>query len=471
MPEFHARSLLPVSAAEAFAWHDRPGAFARLSPPWDRVEVLENPGHIRSGARVLLRVKTGPIWQRWLAEHRDYVKGRLFRDVQLEGPFAEWDHRHNFLEETPTSCTLHDHIGYRVPLGRLGRTLGGAFVRGKLSAMFGYRHAVTLGDLRMHARHAHLPRQRVLISGSSGVIGRQLSAMLSTGGHEVIRLVRPPQASSPGCVAWDPFAGTIDRRALLDAGPTAVIHLAGAPVADRRWTSAVKQHILESRVRATEALARELALLAEPPSVLVSASAVGIYGSQPDDRLLTESSPIAPAGAGFRSDVCRAWEAATEPSRRAGIRTVCARIGLVLTPGGGLLQKFLPIHAAAVGADLGRGTQFWPVIGLDDCLDALVECMLNRELSGPVNIVGWSLPQAEFSRTLARVLGRPRLGYAPEWLVRMIAGEMTSGLFESQNIAPSQLQSAGLPLRAPNLEAALATMLGRRTLADGAGLA
>ena len=156
-------------ASEVFAWHERPGAFGRLCPPWERVEVTRHVGGIRDGARVSLRTKVGPVWATWEIEHRDYVAGRQFRDVLLSGPFAKWEHLHRIEPDGEAACVLTDEIHYRLPLGALGRWGGAAFTRAQLERMFEYRHAVTKADLENATPRAP---KCVLVSGASGLVGR-----------------------------------------------------------------------------------------------------------------------------------------------------------------------------------------------------------------------------------------------------------------------------------------------------------
>ena len=196
MQEFRKQVQAPVSVEALFAWHERAGAFERLSPPWDRPKVLEHTGGIRDGAKVVLQVHAGPVPTTWTLEHRDYIANRQFRDVMRDGPFASWEHTHGFAPIDAHASTLDDHIRYALPLGDLGSAVAGAYTQRTLARVFAYRHAVMLGDLARHAEFADRPRLRIAITGASGFIGTQLVAFLSTGGHEVIRIGRG--APEPG---------------------------------------------------------------------------------------------------------------------------------------------------------------------------------------------------------------------------------------------------------------------------------
>ncbi|MGZ3461704.1 MAG: TIGR01777 family oxidoreductase, partial [Archangium sp.] len=347
---FEARSQMPVDAEALFAWHAREGALQRLTPPWEPLEVVEHQGDgIREGARVVVRMKVGPISQQWVARHTRYVPGSLFQDVQESGPFSQWIHTHRMRNE-PGGSMLEDEVQYALPVGVLGRVVGGGYTRHRLERMFSYRHAVTREDLRRHAAFSGQAPLTVAVSGASGLVGGALVPFLTTGGHRVRRLVRGRPGA--GDIAWAPGRGEMDVAAL--EGVDAVVHLAGAPIAEGRWTEERKALIRGSRVEGTRVLCESLARLSRPPRVLVSASAMGFYGSR-GDEVLTESSA---SGEGFLADVTREWEAATAPAEQAGIRVVHLRLGVVLSSRGGALAKMLPAFQAGGGGRIGDGQQW-----------------------------------------------------------------------------------------------------------------
>jgi ligand-binding SRPBCC domain-containing protein len=175
MHEFRKRLRVPVPVETLFAWHERPGAFIRLSPPWDKPEVVSHTGGIRDGAKVELKVHAGPIVTTWKLEHRNYIENRQFRDVMVEGPFAEWVHTHGFEADGTQASVLDDHIVYRLPLGALGE-VGQGYASSTIERVFAYRHALTLSDIERHAAFADRPRLRIAITGASGFIGTQLAA-------------------------------------------------------------------------------------------------------------------------------------------------------------------------------------------------------------------------------------------------------------------------------------------------------
>jgi uncharacterized protein (TIGR01777 family) len=449
--------VLPVSAGQAFAWHERPGAFERLMPPWQRVEVIAREGGICDGDRTTLRMRLGPVWRQWVAEHRDYQAGRLFRDVQVAGPFALWEHTHRFEPIGEGASRLIDQVQYKLPFGTLGRCLGGRQVRRMLDSVFSYRHRLTGLDLAMHARYAHKPRMKVAITGASGVIGSALVAMLTTGGHDVIRLVRRPSSPGSGAALWDPMRGVLEPARL--EGIDAVVHLAGENVGGGRWTRARKQRIVESRESATSMLVQSLARLARPPGAFISASAVGYYGDA-GDGVCDEA---AAGGAGFLADVCRRWEAAAAPAVVAGMRVALARIGVVITPRGGALAKMLRPFRLGLGGPIGAGTQVMSWISLDDAVAALHHLLMHDELAGPVNLVAPEpVSNRRFAAALAAVLHRPAFMPLPGFAARFLFGQMADEmLLAGARAVPRRLVESGFSFRDPEIEGALRWCLGR----------
>lgn len=449
-------SRLPCSADMAFAWHERPGAFERLTPPWEHAEVVERSGGIKDGGRVVVRVGA-PVGLRWVARHRDYQAGRQFVDEQVEGPFARWVHLHRFEPDGPSACIITDRIDYTPPLGAVGAAGEPFLIRPRLQRMLGYRHELLRGDLETHVRYADRPRQRVAITGASGLIGRSLSPFLTTGGHEVVRLVRRPAGA--GEVSWNYHHGRADTAGL--EGLDTVVHLAGENIA-ARWTENRRRSIIESRVIGTRFLSETLARLSRPPRVLVAASAVGVYGDR-GEEILTEASSTLDAPRDFLTELAREWEAATEPALAAGIRVVLLRFGIVLSPAGGALGRMLPPFRLGLGGPLGSGRQYMSWVAIDDLLGAIHHAIMTETLAGPVNATA---PQPVTGRTFATVLGRvldrPALLPVPALALRLAFGEMADvALLSSTRVLPARLQESGYQFRYPDLEGALRYLLGR----------
>lgn len=296
---------------------------------------------------------------------------------------------------------------------------------------------------------------RVLISGATGFIGTALAGRLRSAGREVVALTRRPRQASD--IAWDPSAGGIDAARL--EGFDAVVNLAGESLAEGRWTPARKQRMRSSRVDGTALLSRALADRTRRPRVLVSGSAVGIYGDRADE-VVDETSP---AGPGFLGEMATAWEAAADPARRAGIRVVHPRLGLVLAPHGGALAPLLRATRWGAGGPLGSGRQWWSWITLDDVVSVLAMAIDDDRIAGPVNVVApAAVRQREFAAALGRALNRPSFMPAPGFALRILLGEMADAmLLAGQHVRPSVLAAHRFAFQDPDLEPALRRLLGR----------
>lgn len=289
----------------------------------------------------------------------------------------------------------------------------------------------------------------IAVSGSTGFIGSQLVPSLSRDGHEIHRIVR--SRLREGDIVWSPSERRIDAAAL--EGVDAVIHLAGENIG-QRWTEAVKRRIRESREAGTRLLASTLAGLERPPRVLISASAVGIYGADRGDEVLDESSE---PGEDFLADVGVAWEAATEPAATRGIRVVRTRFGVVMDPAGGMLARILPVFRLGLGGRLGDGMHWMSWVSLTDLIEVVRFALRTPTLAGAVNVSAPNpVRNSEFTATLGLVLRRPAFAVVPEFALRAVYGEMAGAtIFASQRVAPRRLTEAGYRFEHPRLEGAL----------------
>lgn len=455
MAIFRRTRSLPYPPAEVFAWHMRPGALERLLPPWENVRVVAREGGIADAGTVTVRAGPGPLKFAWTVRHTACEEGVLFRDEQVRGPFEHWVHTHRFSSDGEGGCLLEDEIDWGPPLV----VDAAPFVRRvehTLDRGFAFRHQRLANDLALHQRYRQRRPLTVAISGSSGFLGRNLRHFLTTGGHRVLRLVRSRKKAGDGAVYWNPAQGQVDHDGLR--GVDAIVHLAGEPLVGVRWTAAKKQEILRSRKNGTDWIAHTAARLSPPPRVLVCASAVGYYGNRGDEKLTEESRP----GRGFLAEVCKEWELAAAPARRAGIRVVHLRQGVALSPDGGALQLMLPAFRAGAGGRLGSGRQYLPWIGLDDTLGLILHAVATPQVSGPINVTA-PLPvtNATFASALGRVLRRPTLLPVPSLAVYALMGEMgRTVLLSGQRALPAEAERTGYGFLHPSIEEALRFGLG-----------
>jgi NAD dependent epimerase/dehydratase family enzyme/ligand-binding SRPBCC domain-containing protein len=458
-------SVVDAGLADVFSWHARPGAITRLTPPWQPVRVMREAGSLRDGRAVLGL----PAGLHWVAAHQpdSYDPPHVFADSLASLPLSAvlpWRHTHQFSPVGERATLVTDVVDTPLP-ARI------------LRSMFVYRHRQLAADLAALARaRAVCPGPlTVAVTGSGGLIGTALTALLTTSGHRVIRLVRrlPRHA---GERYWRPE----DPGPELLKGIDAVIHLAGASIGGR-FTPDRKAGIRDSRILPTRRLAELAAATAAAsgaaapgaaapgaaspgaPSLraFVTASAVGIYGPDRGEEILTEASP---RGEGFLADVVADWEDATAPAAAAGIRTVRVRTGLVQTPRGGMLRLLSPLFEAGLGGRLGSGKQWLAWIGLDDLLDIYLRAAIDPGLSGPVNAVAPApVRNIDYTRTLASVLRRPAVLPVPGLGPRLLLGaEGARELAQaSQYVQPERLIQAGHQFRQPHLEGALRHMFGR----------
>ncbi len=443
-------SVVDAPIYEVFDWHTRPGAFIRLSPPWQPVRVIVEADSLENG-----RAELGlPGGLRWVADHQPdgYDPPRRFVDsIGTDGPASlpvrlavHWRHTHEFEELDGERTRMTDRVATPVPARAL-------------RAMFAYRHRQLADDIAAHrlAAAQGLTSTTVAITGSSGLIGSALSAFLSTGGHRVIHLVRrtPTKADER---QWNPD----DPDPHLLNGVDAVIHLAGASIAGR-FTESHKAAIRDSRIGPTRRLGELMAKSADGPKVLICASAIGYYGYDRGEATLTEDRD---RGDGFLADVVAEWERAATTAEDGGVRVVRVRTGIVQSPSGGTLRLLLPVFRAGLGGRVGDGQQWFSYIGIDDLVDVYHRGLWDAELSGPVNAVAVDpVRNIDYTRTLAKVLHRPAVLPVPQLGPRLLLGEQGARELAcaNQRVLPTRLQQAGHRFRQPSLEQTLRHLLGR----------
>lgn len=442
-----------VDAATAWAYLAAPGALHRLSPPFLPMRPVAEAGSLRDGEAVLaprsalpgpLGARLGPVWR---ARHdpRGYVEGERFVDRCVSQPYAGltgWVHEHTVAPAGPGRALLGDRVTARVP-GRL------------LEPVFAYRHRQMTADLEAIGRLAATGGGRpltVAVTGSSGLIGTALAALLGVAGHRVVRLVRGRAGVSER--HWDPESPAPD---LLD-GVDVLVHLAGESIAGR-FTDGHLERVRDSRIGPTRRLA-ELVAARGGETALVCASAVGYYGAEGGDDVLAEDS--AP-GAGDLADIVADWEAACAPAREAGARVVSVRTGLVLSGAGGLLPPLAAVTRTGLGGRLGSGRQWMSWIALDDLTDVYLRAITHSELSGPVNAVAPApVRNADFTAELGSALRRPTMLPVPGRAAAVLLGERGARelALADQRVGAGVLGAAGHVFRFPDVGSALRHELG-----------
>ncbi|KXO90056.1 nucleoside-diphosphate sugar epimerase [Tsukamurella pulmonis] len=441
-------AVIDAPVDEVFAWFSRPGAFARLQAPWLPMKLRSQADSLEDGVTVI----DLPGGLQWRAEHdpSGYIEGRRFVDeVRADGVrtlptgLFPWRHVHGFEPVDAGRTRVSDEVITPVP-------------ERALSEVIEFRYRRLAGDLAAHRRAADagLAPSTIAVTGASGLVGADVAAFLSTGGHRVLRLVRgEPRAADER--RWDPQA---PDPAVLE-GVDAVIHLAGASIAGR-FTEEHKKAVASSRIEPTRLLARAAARAGVP--VFVSASAVGFYGRDRGDEVLTEESS-APAEADFLSDVVRRWEAAAHDGAGEDTRVVTVRTGIVQAPQGGTLGMLLPLFRVGLGGRLGDGRQWQPWVSIDDLVDVYHRALWDTELSGPVNAVGPRVVRnAVYTRALGRAVHRPALLPVPAFGPALLLGREGSDdlAFASQRVHPAVLEGRGHVFRHPSIERALGHLLG-----------
>ena len=456
---FKVTTELPHRPFLVHDYHTMPGAFERLMTPWEHVRVVRKDPTLTEGAVNEFKVRLAPfVWRTWLAEHRDVERGKGFVDDQRKGPFAYWSHRHVIVKNKGGSL-LQDDIEYSLPLGKVGDIFGRRMVRSRLEKMFEWRSTRLSRDLaEVEARPA---KKKVMVTGSSGMLGPQLCSFLRVLGHKVTRatrketkpLVGEPEDTPP--VEWDPYE---EIPPSLFEGYDAVIHLGGVNIGEKRWSQKRRSTIRRSREIPTRHLAEALASLDDPP-MLICGSAIGWYGSRGEERL-TESSE---AGTGFLSKVCQSWEGAAEPAIAAGVRTVFLRTGIVLWGTGGVLERLLLPFLLGLGGPISGGNQYMSWIHMDDWVRAVHFLLQDEEAEGAYNLTAPSpKSNGRFTRILGDVLKRPCIAPVPGFAITTLFGDMGKELIvEGQHVRPKRLIDSGFKFVHPALRPALREVLGR----------
>jgi len=461
LPFFTHQAEHSATKKEVWDWYNSLGAFRRIMPEWEGIRPL-NAGRLVDGDETIFKVGIGPIKQTWIAKHHSVVPGESFADRMMKGPFGAWNHVHKFDSVSDNVTSIVDNVEYRLPFHILTGWSARMTVLPRMRQMFNYRSTRLTNDLKQIQATAKLPRQKILVSGSTGMIGLQLCAFLETAGHEVHRLLRPntklpSDVNQDQVVVWNDLTGDIIDGDMN--GFDTIIHLAGAGIGDKRWSKKRKKLIRDSRVIPTMNLSSLIANLDSPPKTFMCGSAVGFYGNR-GTEVLDESSE---AGDDFLAEICGEWEQASTAASDAGIRVLYLRTGIVVSPLGGALAKLLLPAKLGAGGPVGGGRQMQSWISLDDEVYAIHHLMMNQSCEGAYNLTAPNpVSQKQFARVLGRVLRRPGFMPLPGFVIKLLFGEMGKKLvLEGQDVRPKRLIESGFEFTHSDLEMCLRNCLGK----------
>ncbi len=464
MPVFAHTANFNANKKEIWNWYNSDGAFRRIMPEWEGIQPMA-AGRLVDGDETIFKVKMGPFRQKWVARHHSVIDGESFADRMIKGPFGAWNHNHKFEAGKNGTTAVVDNVEYKLPLHFFTGWSAGFTVLPRMKQMFEFRSVRVANDLKQIQATANLPRQRILVSGSTGMIGLQLCAFLEAAGHDVHRLLRPstklpPDVDSTKIVRWNDLTGEIIEGDMN--GFDSIIHLAGAGIGDKRWSKKRLKLIRDSRIIPTQNLAKIIANLENPPKKLLSSSAIGFYGNRGTEVLDEESE----SGDDLLSDLCKDWENASNEAKDSGINVIHLRTGIVMSPLGGALAKLLLPAKFGAGGPVGGGKQMQSWISLDDEIYAIHHLMMKEDSEGVYNLTATNpVAQKQFAKTLGRVLRRPAFAPLPGFVIKLLFGQMGKKLvLEGQDVRPTRLLESGYEFTHSELETCLRSCLGKMKL-------
>jgi uncharacterized protein (TIGR01777 family) len=460
---FNKESFYPVTARELFEFHERPDAFELLTPPSSGVEVLSTASTLAPSDDVV-RFAVPFLFFKLAFEnvHTDYRPYELFADEQRRGLFRSWRHEHRFHEGgwgPAVGSRMQDRIELAHPLLPLFLP----FVKHRLERMFEHRHRITGAEVGRGARASGAEGQpRVVVTGATGLIGKRVVGVLREAGARVTAFVRDPArartllGADVDCAGWDftrPEEG--DWLSRLE-GADSVVHLAGTPLFAKRWTASFKRQMEDSRVLGTRQLVEAIAGMSRRPESFVSASALGIYGTDPE-RPVDERSPAADD---LLARICVNWEREAARLEEHGVRTVQLRVGIVLSTESGALKELLPVFKLGLGGPMGHPDRHINWIHLEDIARVFAMAVFNRQLRGPLNGVAPNpVTMREFARAIGRALRRPAIVRYPVPVVKLMIGEAGEYSSGGPRASADRLRASGYRFFFEELEPALTNLL------------
>lgn len=460
---FIKRVEIPLPVHDVFNYHARNKAIDRLIPPWSLLNIIKRNNGLGNGETCILELQCGPLKLRWVARHFGYIQDQVFQDEMIKGPLKSWKHTHSFAPNKLGGCMLEDKIEYSLPYG-FNRLY---FLRNQLNKtlkeMFSYRHLILQNDLKLWDLLKENKGKRILITGSTGMIGSALIPLLEAAGeHKISRLIRPSSkysdsGNSSNFRIWDPETGIITHKDL--EGFDTIIHLSGESIGGR-WSKIKKKRIHDSRVKTTELLCDVIKNLKKPPSTLLCASAIGYYGSRGEEVVTEESMP----GHGFLADLCVDWEDRAKSVESIGIRVVNARFGLILSPKSGILKLLALASFLKAGVTFGNGNNILNWVSIEDVIGGIMYAIDNTTMHGPINMVSPNpLKSSDFFEIISKIQeNQISLKFGHKFM-KLALGDFADTINESNGVVkPQKLLSAGYPFMSPSLEDAVRLLLGRQ---------
>ncbi len=447
------RSLINRSPEEVFDWHLRLRMLERCIPPWENIKVVHSDRRPQIlGSKFSVRAKIfGPIYAKMNLECSECTPNESLVMVANQGMLKGYQYETIITPQSAHTSEIIDRFSFSHQLPRFFNPLINRMIKKRLSRILMYKHDMINHDIEMIKKYQFVKPLKILISGSHGLIGKNLGYFLEFTGHDVWHLSRSGKAQEKD-IYWDPKTGECDPRSF--EGFDIIIHLAGESIADGRWTKKKKERVLKSRCKGTENLVEILKHLNNPPAAFISASAIGYYGNRGSEVVDEDSGP----GKGlFISEVCEQWERASRELEEKGIRVVHTRFGVVLTSAGGALKKMLTPFKLGFGGKIGDGHQYVSWVAIDDVIGAIYHVMMTPSLKGAVNVVSPNpVPNDILTKKLTKRLNRWMGPPLPEFLVRMLLGQKGEELLlTSTRAEPHRLSETGYHFHYPKLSQAL----------------
>ena len=448
------RTLVNRPVEEVLAWHLRPRMLERAIPPWENIEMLPSDARPdREGSIFRVKYKFLNFFSKKVTfEYTDYVPGESFKVVGKQGKFIRFVYKNRITFQSNYTCELTDQVelSYRFP--KFFLYFIDQFISKRISRLLTYKQEMIHNDLALLEKYPFEKPLKILVSGSHGLIGKNLFYFLEFAGHDVWHLSRSKKQQEKNSIIWNPQSGKANESQF--EGFDVVINLAGENLGKGRWTKDKKERILLSRSKGTEHLVGLLKKLKHPPHTFINASAVGYYGNRGNDVVNEKSDP----GKGlFISEVCQHWERPSKELEEVGIRVIRARFGIVLSAGGGVLKQIRRPFEYSLGGQLGSGRQYMSWISIDDVVGALYHVMMTTKVQGPVNLVSpHPIPNHIFCKKLAQRLSRCLGPSLPEFMVRFMMGQKGDELLlTSTRVEPSCLIESGYTFQYPKLSQTL----------------